>query len=242
MAHLEDAKELVKHAKGVLPKLEQDYKASLNEKTIKPALLIEIKSVMEHLRSALDFAAHGLFAKFGSSAKSNPRIYFPYAPITQSESEFKTAKRIETCIPGLTASRPDIVTLLESYQHYSNPANRWLPVFMELNNENKHERLTPQTRQEARQLRIESGGAAIELGPGASISVGQGASIQFGNIVIPGGQDFSGERPAVIFGAGTQSVTIWVSFIFSTNGEHVIPFLTNAAAQVERIVQALAAI
>ena len=242
MAHFDDAKELVNHAKSALPKLEQDYQSSLHEKTIKAALLIDIKNIMENLRSALDFSVHGLFTKYGTSPKASPKIYFPYAVLGQNQAAFQAAHRIETCIPGITASRPDIVARVESYQHYSDPANTWLPLFMELNNENKHEKLTPQTRKEARQLRIESGGAAIDLGPGASISLGSGASIQFGDVVIPGGQEFSGERPATVHRSGTQTVIVWVSFTFDSNGETVLPFLKNAVNQVERIVNELAAL
>ena len=113
---------------------------------------------------------------------------------------------------------------------------------MDLNNENKHEKLTPQTRQEARQLRIASRGAAIELGPGASASLGPGASIQFGDVVIPGGQEFSGERPATYYGSGTQTVIVWVSFTFDSNGEQVVPFLKKAVTGVDKIVNELAAL
>jgi len=240
MAYFDDAKELVNHAKNALPELEQDYQSSLNEKTVKAALRIDIKNIMENLRSALDFSAHGLFTKYGSSPKANPSIYFPYAALGQTQAAFQAANRIETCIPGITAARPDIVARLESYQHYSNQANKWLPMFMDLNNENKHEKLTAQTRTEVKQLRIESRGAAIDLGPGAGISLGQGASIQLGDAVIPGGQDFSGNRPATVHGSGTQTVVVWVSFTFDSNGEVVLPFLQNAFGQIERIVNELA--
>jgi hypothetical protein len=43
MAHFDDAKELVNHAKSALPKLEQDYRCSLHEMAVKPALLIGVK-------------------------------------------------------------------------------------------------------------------------------------------------------------------------------------------------------
>ena len=242
MAYSDDAKELVNHAKSALPKLEQDYRSSLCEKTVKAGLLIDIKNIMENLRSALDFSAHGLFTKYGSSPKANPKIYFPYANLGQTQAAFQAAKRIETCIPGIAATRPDIVARLESYQHYSDAANRWLPMFMDLNNENKHTKLTPQTRQEARQLRIESKGAAMDLGPGASASLCPGASIQIGDVVIPGGQSFSGESPAIYYGSGAQTVIVWVSFTFDSNGAEVVPFLKEAISGVERIVNDLAAL
>jgi hypothetical protein len=80
------------------------------------------------------------------------------------------------------------------------------------------------------------------LGPGAGIGLGHGASIQIGDAVIPGGQDISGERPATVHGSGTQNVIVWVSFTFDGNGEVVLPFLQNAVAQVDRIVNELAAL
>jgi len=242
MAYFDDAKELVEHAKSSLTRLKHDYQASLLEKTVKPALLIDIKNIMENLRSALDFSARGLFAKYGSSTSTNPKIYFPYAIVGQTQAAFQAANRIETCIPGITVARPDIVARLESYQHYANPSNRWLPLFMDLNNKNKHEKLTPQTRQEARQLPIESRGAAIDLGSGACSSLDQGASIQIGDLGIPGAQDFSGERPAALHGSGAQTVIVWVSFTFDSNGEQVVPFLNTAVSGIERIVNELAAL
>lgn len=241
MAYFDDATALVNHAKQALPTIKQAYDESLHEQSVKPSLLIEIKNLMENLRSALDFSAHGLFDAYGSSPHADPRIYFPYAPLTQMQANFQAANRIENCIPGLTASRPDIVALIESYQHYSDPTNRWLSLFMALNNENKHQQLTPQTRQEQRGLKIESVGMGIELGPGALVDMGPGASISFGNAQIPGGQQFSGDNPAQVHGEGQQTVVVWVSFTFDSNGEPVLPFLATAVSRTDAIVSDLAA-
>jgi hypothetical protein len=111
---------------------------------------------------------------------------------------------------------------------------------MDLNNENKHERLTPQTREEARQLTLESHGVSISLGPGCSISLGHETSIRMGGMSIPGGQRISGDSPAQYTGTGTQTVTIWVSFKFQSNGELVMPFLKQAIQRTKQIVDELA--
>jgi hypothetical protein len=239
---LDDAKQLVQYAREHLPQIEEAYNASLSEKEIKPKLLIEIKNLMENLRSALDFTARGLFLKYGSSKASDPRIYFPYASLTQSEDQFRKSGRIDACIPGLTANRPDIVTRIESYQHFADPRNKWLPVFMELNNENKHQQLTPQIRRETKELRISSGGASISMGSGASISIGPGASIQIGGMTIPGGQTFDANRPPTTIGPGKKEVITWVSFHFSTSNEPVLPLLKQTLEGVERIVHELSAV
>jgi hypothetical protein len=197
VSHFDDARELIKYARDRLPEIQSAYDRSLSDQEIKPQLLIEIKNFMENLRSALDFTAHGLFDKYGSSTSKSPKIYFPYATLNQLETEFRRSSRIDACIPGLSSSRPDITEKIISFQHFSAGQNKWLPIFMQLNNENKHQQLTPQTRKEAKELRMSSGRASISMGPGASISVGRGASIRIGGMTVPGGQSFSADRPPV---------------------------------------------
>jgi len=242
MGSFDDAKALIQHTRAQLPEIESAYEASLSDQEIKPKLLIEIKNFMENLRSALDFVAHGLFHKYGASSSKSLKIYFPYATLSQPETEFQRSNRIEICIPGLTSSRPDIAEKIISFQHFSKESNRWLPIFMELNNESKHQRLTPQIRKETKELRVSSDGASMSMGPGASISVGPGASIQIGGLVIPGGQTFDVNKPPLTFGPGKKEVITWVSFHFSTNDIPVLPLLNQALEGVDRIVRELSAI
>ncbi len=240
MGHFEDAKELVQYARGQFAQIKSAYEASLADQDIKPQLLIGIKNLMENLRSALDFAAHGLYDKYGSPSARSARVYFPYADASQSEAEFGHSRRVDQCVPGLCASRPDIVEKLISYQHFAGEHNAWLPTFMQLNNENKHQQLTPQTRKETKQLRISSGGASVTMGPGASISVGRSASVQIGGMTIPGGQTFDVGRPPLTFGPGKKEIIIWVSFHFSATDTPVLPLLSQALEGVNRIVCELA--
>ncbi|HCY17387.1 MAG: hypothetical protein A2Z93_13335 [Curvibacter sp. GWA2_64_110] len=239
VSQFDDARALVEHSKQELEKIRSAYAGSLKSQQISPVFLVEIKNLMENLRSALDFSAVGLFQKYGNG-KPNAKIYFPYASLNQDATKFRAAGRIEACIPGITASRPDVVLALESVQHFAGAEWSWMPHFMELNNENKHQRLTPQTRQESRQLKLSSdSGAAIILGDGASIQIGGGAFIQLGDALIPGGQSISPTNPGQIIG-GNQELTVWVSFHFSSNNMPVMPLLEQATAGVEKIVQSLA--
>ena len=214
MAYFDDANTLVEHVENELPKLQHAYDESLDEKNIKPQLLVDIKNVMENLRSALDFAAHGLFDRYGNSKKTNPNIYFPYSRLGQDLAAFRASNRIETCIPGIAATRPDIVAALESYQHFSDPKNEWLPLFMVLNNENKHQRLTPQTRVDVQQLIASLGKASISFGEGGTESTA----------------------------TNYQSAIKWVSFTFSSNDQLVIQFLKTAVENTKRIVTELGSI
>lgn len=236
MGNFDDAKLLVQHERERFAEIEQAYGASLSERKIKPNLLIDIKNFMENLRSSLDFTAHGIFQKYGFSASPSPKIYFPYALLNQSKEEFRKSRRIDNCIPDISNRRPDIVDKIESYQHFANPSNRWLPVFMDLNNENKHQKLTPQIRKETKELRISSGGASISMGSGSSISMSPGTSIQFGNMVIPGGQSFDANKPPATIGSGKKELITWVSFHFSINDEPVLPLLKQTLEGVDRIV------
>ena len=242
MSSFDDANHLVQYAREHFAEIEGAYSVSLSEKVIKPKLLIDIKNFMENLRSSLDFTAHGIFQKYGFSTSSNQKVYFPYAPLSKSKEEFRKSLRIDICIPGLSTSRPDIVEKIESYQHFFSPNNRWLPIFMDLNNENKHQQLTPQIRKETKELRISSGGASISMGPGALISISPGASIRLEKMVIPSRQDFDINKPPATIGSGKKEIITWISFHFSTNNEPVLPLLKQTLVGIDRIVRELSAI
>jgi hypothetical protein len=242
MSYFDDANQLVKFAKEHFTEIEETYNASLSQKEINPKLLIEIKNFMENIRSALDYAANGIYQKYGSSTDAKPKIYFPYASLNQSKEEFQKSRRIDTCIPGLTSSRADIVMKLMSYQHFESPKNKWLPIFMELNNENKHQQLTPQIRKEMKELRISSGGASISMTPGASITMTPGASIRIGNMLIQGDQNIDVNNPPKTTGPGRKEIITWVSFLFSSNSTPVIQLLKQSLEGTEEIVKELAAL
>jgi hypothetical protein len=94
------------------------------------------------------------------------------------------------------------------------PVNAWLPDLATLSNENKHENLTPQTRTETHELRVESLGAGISIGEGAAISLGAGTSIQIGGAFIPGGQLLKLGDPVKMIGDGSLQDIVWVGFLF----------------------------
>lgn len=237
MSLFDDAKHLITESKDTFHDIEKAYQESLNQKSISPKLLIKIKNFMENLRSALDFTAHGIFNKYGNQSDQN--IYFPYAWEGLDLNGFRSKNRIEKCIPGLSNTRPDIVAKIESYQYFSNVNNSWLPKFMELNNENKHQRLTPQTRKEVKELRISSGNVGMRLSGGASIKISGNAQIRMGNAIITGNQTISPHSPAQIFGSAKQEVITWVSFHFTDNNDPVVPLLQKSLEGIEAIVNEL---
>lgn len=241
MNYFKDAEDLLIHAKDKLDQIKTVYSQSINEQAIKKTLLIDVKNIMENLRSALDFCAHGLFEKYGFTKKNRPQIYFPYAALKTSKVEFQRKKIIESKIPGIE-NRPDIVKLLEKFQHFESENNKWLPVFMDLNNENKHLKLTPQIKKNHKQLIIASGNKGLPLGIGSQITIAEGASFQFGEAIIEGNQTFSAENPPKINGGGYSIVKLWTAVLFDKNNEEVVPFLEKSLIGVSNIVDELSKI
>lgn len=238
MRGFRDATQLLKHAEAELPTIREAYERSLAEKKVRASLQVEIKNFLENIRSALDFAARGLYDKYGSSRKSKQRIYFPYATTNQDRATFEESGRIDVCIPGLQESRPDLVQWLLEIQHFGSRPCSWLPDFMDLANENKHERLTPQVRNELKELRVTGGGASIGMGEGSSISVAPGASISIGGAIIGGAQTFGVGRPPRVQGGKVETIT-WISFEFESNGRPVLPFLEEILNGASYIVREL---
>ncbi len=224
------------HAQGDLQDIKRAYNKSLHEKKIEAALLIQVKNLMENLRSVLDFGAHGIYEKYCSGKKAHSKVCFPYA--TLSDNEFQFQKRVEKCIPGISMARPEAIIELKSFQHFSHPDNRWLPIFMELNNENKHQRLTPQVRKENKELKLTSGGASLSMLGGGSLVVGNNSEFLFGGTVIPGGI-YNVDNPPAMHGPGKVEIITWVSFNFSSNNQPVLPFLEQSLGGVRKILTSL---
>jgi len=128
--------------------------------------------------------------------------------------------------------------VLIEMQHFGSHGYTWLPAFMKLTNENKHQRLTPQIRKEKKELRISSGGAAMSIGQGASISIGHDATVSIGEATIHGGQSFDVNRPPRVEGGKVEVIT-WVSFHFDSNDQPVVPLLQAAIKGVREMVAEL---
>ncbi len=218
MAQFDDARTLLAHSQAKAKTLRTLHKQCLAAKSVKPQFLIEVKNFMENLRSALDYCARGLFAKYGHSNKANPQIYFPYARPPDHKIKFRN-EIVERSIPGVLASRPDIVDMLETYQYFGNTGN-WLPLFMRITNENKHEELTPQ---------VEKQYAAVAIS--GTIPAGGTVKIDLTNIPLGGGPD----KPFHAV-AGT-----WNGLEFTSTGVLVMPHLEHALRNVIRIVDELSA-
>ena len=214
----DDARTLVEHSAAKIETVRTLHTECLANKSVTAEFLVEVKNFMENLRSVLDYCAHGLFAKYGQSNKAHPKIYFPYAIPPNDKLKFRN-EIVKRSIPGLLATRPDIVDTLETYQYFGNTGN-WLYLFMRITNEHKHEQLTPQVEKQYKMVRISG-----------TIPAGETLEIDLEKIRLGGGPD--APYNAV---AGT-----WTGLEFTGTGVTVLFHLENALQNVSRIVDQLSA-
>jgi hypothetical protein len=209
---------LIKKSRESMAALKSDYQASLTAKEVKEELRVDIKNILENLRSCLDYVARDIHEKF---IGGNPeKLYFTIRPTAK---EFGQA--VSRDFGGLQAQAPAVYAAMERVQPYNDP---WLGKFNRLNNDNKHENLVEQTRTETRRVTVSSkqGGGSVSWGPG--VTFGSGVSVM-GVPIDPRTQ-----MPVPNTVVDTK-VEIWVDFRFADNNESVIPFLEGSIERVESL-------
>lgn len=232
---LNDAKELVAHANIALTDIKAAYEDALSAQSVSPNLLIAIKNMCENLRSALDFAATHVHEEYCSKdlKPKSAKASFPYAKVDVNRIDYENT--LTKKFAGLKANRPDIYALLLSVQHFGSRGFTWLPVFMEINDFNKHQHLTPQTRQVTKELWIGSNGTGIKIAEGGQIILEGDASLSTGDTILRGAQIINTHQLPVIE-VGTAEILTWVSFNFEYKNTPVLPLLTMAASGIHDIV------
>jgi hypothetical protein len=200
------------------------YEASLSAKHIDPDLRIDIKSLCENLRSALDYLAQDIRAKHCPGADPRVRFYFPILP---TGGEFK--QKMASWFPGLATNSPDLWTYLETVQPYHD-GQGWLGHFNRVNVENKHGDLLEQTRIESERVTVSGpGGGQVSWDPGA-VRFGPGVSI--GGVPV----DPRTQLPVPHPSQRVDRVT-WVDFHFAGTSDSVLQLLQSAVTGVAEIVR-----
>lgn len=224
MSAFDDAVQLLAHSQSKLGEVEQLYMRCLDDQIIAVGLLVEVKTFMGNLQSILDYCARGLHRKYGSTARKHQNVYFPVARPPDKKPQADTDEKIRfrkvivpRAIPGLLDNRPDVVDVLEGYQYFGNTGN-WLPLFMDLANEQKHERLVPQIEKQYLVVKMRG-----------MIPDGGRMTIDLTNISLGGGPG----APYYAF-AGT-----WSGLIFEGTNVQVLPHLKHVLQNVARIVDEL---
>ncbi len=213
---------LLKKCRNSIITLKSNYQASLDAKEVSEDLKVDIKNILENLRSCLDYIARDIHDKFISGT---PGIL--YFPIRHTTKEFNQA--IKRDFPGLDQTASDIYAILEQNQPFNDD---WLGKFNRLNNDNKHEDLVEQTRTETKRVTVTSKrrGGSVSWGPG--VTFGSGVSVM--------GAPIDPRTQLPIQNSNTETkVEIWVDFKFQDNNESVIPFLDKSVYNVESICSSI---
>lgn len=133
----------------LLEEIEQQYKDSLHVQEVTNELLTNIKDLLGHYRSALDYA-------------SNRRVGRNF-PVRDTQSDFDNAT---DKIIDKKAKK-----IMERYQPFNN--NEWLKSMNILNNKNKHIGLVPQKKTERNETRVtHPQGGSVSWTDGATFGSG----------------------------------------------------------------------
>lgn len=224
-----DVDSFLSHVEGDLAKIKSTYEQSLREKNIPASLRIDVKNVMENLRSCLDYMAQDIAENLivpyrtSNNLSDLKRVYFPYGKDKESFDQ-----SVSSNLPDLDTINPNVHALIERIQPHSS-GSTWLYDFCSILNTNKHDSLSPQERKEQQTYKVGRKGA------GPAISAPAGA------IKAPPGAISIGGAP-VVFDPNTGiplqtpdlevSVVTWVSFAFSGTDVQVYPLLATAVEKI----------
>jgi len=227
MSRKSDIEALLARAEKVLPKIIEEYEKSLHSQTIHADLRIDIKDFFGNLRSVLDYIAHDIVDKYCPNANKNDILYFP---IRGDKNSFEGV--MKKSYPDLDTINKKVYDILEQEQPYIKAENQWLTQFNKLNNENKHDNLVPQTRQETKRVNVDiEGGGSVNWNP---------SGVRFGSGVYIGGVpvDPNTQMPVP---SSTQTVTAqtWVDFHFDDINVSAIWLTQESMKRIRQIYESL---
>ncbi len=227
-----DIQAVLDRAKNDFENIKKEYNKSLQEKVISPDLQISIKNCLENVRSSLDYLANQIYEENYKNGSS--KTYFPI----YSDNKPSFEKFMKKTFPNLNKINPKIYAELESYQYYTDKSDyEWMKDLVTLVNENKHKKLSPQTRTEKKQLNLSSGNVGMSLTGNVAIKMGKNTSISLGGKRIYGGQTISPNNPSIRADPELNvKRTIWIDFKFDELGKSVIPTISKILDGTQTIV------
>ena len=235
MKRYEDVITLITESKEQYMEVKELYDKSLKDKSLD--IRIKVKNLMENLRSILDYTTHDIYeevCKYNrqKSGKSDPsNIYFPYG---KNENDFKSS--IGRSLPNLEILSPPTYELIKNVQPFvSNDS--WLYDLCVINNENKHDKLTPQTREETETYTVRGSHGSVSTmvnNPNVRVTSKPGAVKIFG---VPA--QFTPDGIKTAPSDLKHERTIWVSFVFEGTNINVLNLLNKAVPGIETLVTSI---
>ncbi|MGJ5205023.1 hypothetical protein [Bradyrhizobium sp. HKCCYLR20261] len=127
------------HAKWIGDDHGDPYEEALRTGIVTTDMKLALKEILDHLRSALDYSAREICEQV-TAVRAGVPIYFPIVGRSFKAADFRS--RVGKLMPGVLNARPDLETILASFQYFSDQKNWWLPDLATLANETKHEQLS----------------------------------------------------------------------------------------------------
>jgi hypothetical protein len=139
----QDIEELLVHTKDVICSVLSTAKRGTISK-------VQVKNVMENLRSVLDYSAQDIAKKLKENPKNgslDDKVYFPYG---QRKNHFDNS--VKRNLRPLKTDLPILFDVLEAVQPYKS-SDSWLVDLCILTNEAKHNNLTKTENQKTVSIR-----------------------------------------------------------------------------------------
>jgi hypothetical protein len=231
MERYSDVLALIAESKEQYMEVKKLYDKSLRDKSLD--IRIKVKNLMENLRSILDYSSHDIYedvCKPNRQKLNKPdphKIYFPHG---RNENDFE--KCIAAFLPSLQVVDPSIYSLIRNVQPFVSGSS-WICDLCDINNENKHDKLTPQTREEIETYTVEGAQGSVSIllnNPNVTIASQPGAVKIFG---VPA--QFTSEGIKTAPSNLRHKRTVWVSFIFEGTSINVLNLLNSAVPGCESL-------
>lgn len=235
MKRYKDAIALIQESTKQYEEVKDLYDKALRDKSLD--IRIKVKNLMENLRSILEYTTHDIYEdicephcrKLGKRVPRN--IYFPYG---RTENDFKSS--IANSLPDIEILSMPIFTIIKGVQPFIS-SSPWICDLCSINNENKHDRLTPQSREEVETYTVEGNQGSVSVivnNPNVQVTSQPGAVSIFG---VPA--QFTPEGIKTAPSNLRHKRTIWVSFVFEGTTINVMNLLNSAVPNVKALANSI---
>jgi len=223
----QDFQSQLNRAKELLQELENACNTDLQAKDVSGKTKNLSQEVLLKIRHLLDQSIYKFFEKYytpklSDADKKSAKIYFPIVSKKEDlKSVFGRAK-----MNNIETDHQKFYEFISSVQPY-NQDYLWLKHLSDFAND-KHIKLTPQTKTETKRVTVSRGGGSVSWGPG--VTFGGGVSVM-GVPIDPATQ-----MPVPNNVAETK-VENWVSFLFEGSNVNVLWLCKKSVEDGEKIIK-----
>lgn len=227
-----DIHELLEDVEQNIQLLVEQIESSKSDEEIDKLSGPKLKSVMEHLRSCLEYCAQDLSEIV--LGKSSGKVYFPYG---KNEQDFKSS--LGRNLKGLPVNYSSIVERIQPHSCGEN----WLCDLCDFTNHNKHNALQKQARQNLGMPTTKVGNIVHSTG-GSQVTIGQ--LFVNGKLMNPNGPlEINDSRKAKDISEDLQNLIKVertygnVSFVDSSTGLNLIDLMLKSKSEIAKFVDNL---